>query len=117
VKKVRSSFGYALAGGNLDGPFSSSDDLIVGAPYWDSAPNNNKGRIHVFWGGEPISCTPDTLESGDPALTNEHFGSSVAFIGKLVHGGPACLIAGAPEATKNFTNEGLAVVYRYQPAQ
>ncbi|MBI2928009.1 MAG: FG-GAP repeat protein [Verrucomicrobia bacterium] len=106
-------FGYAIAGGNVNADAQNFADLIIGAPYWDTAPNDNKGKLFVYWGGTSINPNPEPLGSADPTITNEHFGSSVAFIYKLTDPSQPCLIGGAPDATKNYTKEGMAVVWRW----
>jgi hypothetical protein len=86
-----SKFGYALDGGkDIDG--DGVADLIVGAPYYDNEDLVDAGAAYVFKGqsGSQIYAI-----YGDSA--RDHFGTSVAIIGKT--DGDACseFIIGAPE--------------------
>ena len=109
--------GCALDGGNV-GDANTVDDMIAGAPNYGA---NAKGRVFIFFGQlvNPPLPTPDTLDSGQPSMTGEHFGSSVVYIPKILPtclGAVPCVAGGAPEANPSgLANGGLVTVYQYQP--
>ena len=115
--QANARLGYCVAGGDVDN--GGRDDVIVGAPYYGA---NSKGRVFIFWGrsNQEPNPIPEELNSGQPTMTGEHFGSSVAFLPKIT---PPCIFAfpclagGAPEGSSSgFSNNGLVTVFQFEPA-
>ena len=85
-----SATGAALAPGACDVDGDGYDDAVVGAWFWDKAPNNNVGAAYVLFGGPEL--TGGDLNSPEeagaaridgPSTTNAFVGFSVACLGDV----------------------------------
>jgi hypothetical protein len=113
-------FGQALSAGCVNKTIDAYSDVIVGAPLYNTNPNDHKGRIFIYYGqgGGPPNPSPDQFDSGPPngAMTGEQFGTSIAYVFKIIDSSPACIAGGAPFATLNgFTGTGMVSIYQYSP--
>jgi len=107
--KADSQYGFAVASAgdvNADG----YDDVVVGAPYLDSA-EDTEGRVYVYHGGPTgLGATPAwTKESNTPA---QLFGYSVQTAGDTNGDGYADVVIGAPGYANGETGEGRALLFR-----
>ncbi len=107
------NFGWSVAGAgdvNCDG----YDDVIVGAPDWESGESEiNEGGAWVFRGSETgIIDTPYWQEEFD--FPHAQFGFSVAGAGDVNGDGCGDVIIGAPwmKDSASIEEEGFAFVYR-----
>lgn len=108
------SFGYAVAGaGDVDS--DGFDDLLVGAPFFDDAANDDQGRVFL-WSGGAAGPGP----SGDPnnahwtyisGQADSHTGTSVAGAGDVNADGYGDVIVGAEQITNPEVHEGRAIVF------
>jgi len=108
-------FGWAVASaGDVNNDLC--DDLIVGAPLWDTVTQFNEGVAFVFYGsgsGLGPSGTPanaDWRAEGDQISAN--FGSSVASAGDVNNDGFDDIIVGADRYDAGQTDEGAAFVFQ-----
>ena len=113
--QAAAKLGWSVAGGNL-GDGNSQYEVIVGAPFYDGNPNDDRGEVWIWYNrNDNSSVSPDQLTDLYSGMTGQHFGKSVCYIRKIIFGDP-CFAAGAPEGSPNSSsNAGLAVVYQFQP--
>ena len=78
------SFGIAVAGGDLNG--DGFADVVASAPYDDD------GTVHVFWGGAPMDATVDVLANGEP--DHYQFGHALAVLGDVTNDTVGDLLVG-----------------------
>ena len=85
-----SATGAALASGPCDVNDDGYDDVVVGAWFWDKAPNNNIGATYVVFGGPDVSSASlaDPASAGavridGPADPSAFTGFSVACAGDV----------------------------------
>jgi hypothetical protein len=85
-----SATGAALANGECDVNGDGHDDLVVGAWFWDKAPNSNIGATYVLLGGADVrgGSLADPGEAGavridGPATAGAFTGFAVACIGDV----------------------------------
>ena len=85
-----SATGAALAQGACDVNADGFDDAVVGAWFWDKAPNNNVGAAYVLFGGPRVAGgdlnDPGTAGAGridGPSTANAFVGFSVACLGDV----------------------------------
>ncbi|MHC5004514.1 MAG: integrin alpha [Planctomycetota bacterium] len=98
--------GFAVDGAgdwNNDGV----DDVIVGAPRFDTAEHGNAGKVYVFSGAAPH----DLLWSRTGEATGDNFGYAVAGIGDVNNDGYDDVLVGAPFNDAGGANAGRAYVY------
>ncbi|HEY3216705.1 MAG TPA: FG-GAP-like repeat-containing protein [Candidatus Eisenbacteria bacterium] len=101
------AFGSSVAVGgdlNRDGYF----DIFVGAPLNDAAAVD-AGAAYVFHGGPGINSLADVTLVG--AVTLDHFGTSVAWVGDMNGDGDVDIICGAPDNDNAGAGAGAAYVY------
>jgi hypothetical protein len=102
-------FGFSVsAAGDVNG--DGRDDLIVGAPYDDTA-GLDAGSAYVFYGSSNLTqlAAADLALRG--ALAYDHFGWSVTDGGNYFRDGRACVAVGAP-ANFGTTRHGTVLVFR-----
>ncbi|MBL8775961.1 MAG: FG-GAP repeat protein [Acidimicrobiales bacterium] len=85
-----SATGAALAQGACDVDADGYDDAVVGAWFWDKAPNNNVGAAYVLFGGpqvaggdlnDPVAAGAARIDG--PSTANAFVGFSVACLGDV----------------------------------
>jgi hypothetical protein len=111
-------FGFSVArAGDVDG--NGSDDLIVGAPFEDAG-GTDRGRAHLFLGGENPSTTPYLTFSGSE--NGSRFGFAVSSAGLLNQDGYFDWMIGAPgddndgdTTTDSGLDRGRVFIYRGGP--
>ena len=88
------SFGIAVAGGNLNG--DGFADVVASAPYDDD------GTVHVFWGGAAMDATVDGVANGEP----DHYtvGHDLAVIGDVTNDAVGDLLVGTYDSHVGTTN-------------
>ena len=102
------------AAGDVNG--DGIDDVIIGAPFSDTAAGDNVGEAYIVFGGTNLSnidLTMLTLEKGiiiegDDDLDNA--GQSVSNAGDVNGDGFDDVIIGAPEANSGVSNSGEAYI-------
>jgi len=87
-------FGFSVAcAGDVDN--SGNDDIIVGAPYYDT---DDKGRAYVFYGDGTIPSLASNADHINTGVTSgEHFGWSVSFAGDVNVNGYCDILVGSPD--------------------
>ncbi|WP_455391705.1 FG-GAP-like repeat-containing protein, partial [[Eubacterium] cellulosolvens] len=97
-------FGYSVSGaGDFDN--DGYDDIIIGAPFNDSADGQNAdaGAIYIFNGSSGLSDNnannADNISYGENA--NDHFGWSVSRAGDVNYDGWNDVIVGTPDFDNN----------------
>jgi len=74
--------------GDING--DSYDDIAIGAPHGA----DNKGRVHIFLGGDPMDNVADIVLEGEAA--KDLFGFAIAGIGDVNGDGEREILIGAP---------------------
>jgi hypothetical protein len=108
-------FGYSVSeAGNINN--DGYDDVIVGAPYNDTADGSkaDTGAIYIFYGNITMSdktaSEADNITYGENA--NDHFGWAVSKAGNVNGSGNINVIVGAPHFDDGMnTDAGKAYVY------
>lgn len=101
-------FGAAVAGiGRFNG--DSYDDLAVGAPY-NNTGGSERGRVYVFYGGNPMNATADVTLSGQQG--GDHFGFSLDGGFDFNSDGYADLAVGAPDRPTNGLQSGEVRIFQ-----
>ncbi|MCK5559520.1 MAG: FG-GAP repeat protein, partial [Thermoplasmata archaeon] len=88
-------FGFSVHyAGDING--DHAPDLVVGAPYNDSASGSvtNCGAVYVFCGGSSFDSTEEYVNYGEYA--NDHFGWAVSFAGDINNDNANETLVGAP---------------------
>ncbi len=106
-----SRFGYRVAvGPGLDANVFSDtqEDIVVGAPYYDTATETDAGAVYVFFGSNPLDGAYDLKIEGSSA--SDLFGFSVDLIryGTRTY---ASVVVGAPYRDVAGTDAGAVYVY------
>ncbi|MEP7255595.1 MAG: T9SS type A sorting domain-containing protein [Ferruginibacter sp.] len=104
-------FGFSVASaGDVNGDGFS--DVIIGAWFYDDAPNINEGRAFVYYGSAAgLSASPDSTPD-DADQANALFGVSVASAGDINGDGYSDVIIGAYSYDDGANaNEGRAFIY------
>lgn len=109
-------FGAAIAVGRFRGP-SNPPSIAVSEPEWDSAGNNNVGRVWIFnapVNGIPAATTTAGADYFIPSQTvgGESFGDALASCGSLINATGDCLAVGAPAKPGTSTTNGSVYIYR-----
>jgi len=94
-----SRFGESIVRGDVDG--DGYDDILIGAPRY----NNERGRVHLFYGGPDMDTTSGFIFEGQNA--GDAFGASIA-CGDIDHDGYEDIIVGA---CRYSTNQGRAYLF------
>ncbi len=104
------SFGISVtAAGDVNSDGYS--DIIIGARFFDDAPNADEGRAFVYHGSATgLNAIPNSTPD-DANQPNATFGYSVANAGDVNGDGYCDIIVGAFLYTGTNTNEGRAFVY------
>jgi hypothetical protein len=104
-----SAFGSAVSGAgdiNADG----FDDVIIGAPRFDTELGEDTGAAYVFYGSASgLPTTPNWSANG--AFAGAQFGAAVASAKNLNGDSFADVIIGAPQTMRDAAGEGAAFVY------
>jgi hypothetical protein len=82
--QTHAGFGQSVSGaGDVNG--DGYEDLVVGAPFWDSAEDDDdNGRVFVYFGGATgVDTTPDQQFSSYTLGFDANEGSSVAGVGDV----------------------------------
>ncbi len=99
------NFGESVsAAGNFNGDLF--DDVIVGAS--DYPDDDDKGRAYVYFGGNPMTNTPDVIFDGEN--NQDEFGTSVSGAGDVNNDNYDDVIVGAPDYPANVET-GRAYIY------
>jgi len=102
-----SGYGYSVSSGDFNG--DGYDDLVVGAPSYDTA-NSNAGKVYVYYGSATgFSSTPDWTSVGDDQA-DAYYGYSVSS-GDFNGDGYDDLVVGAE--TYDTANADAGKVYVY----
>ena len=104
---ANSRFGRGLSrGGDLNG--DGFDDFIVGAAGNDD-PDEDRGRLYVYYGGPGVDATPDIILSGEASFDN--FGFFVASVGDFNLDGLDDFLTGAYVNDEGGSAAGKAYLY------
>jgi hypothetical protein len=101
-------FGYSIAGvGKTRGP-SSTNDLLVGAPF-SSLVDIDAGKAYLYFGGSPPDTFPDQTWVGG---AEQEFATAVAGVGDINGDGRTDWVIGAPVVKiQTMQAAGKAFVY------
>jgi hypothetical protein len=101
-------FGWSVAcAGDLNK--DTYDDLVVGASYYGSLADAQRGRLYVYFGGNPMDTTADVELSGENSYA--WLGHSVAGAGDVNADGFDDLLVGSPMYPGGFNNPAFGRVY------
>lgn len=101
-------YGRAIAGaGDVNG--DGYDDLIVGAPLYDSG-QTDEGAVWAYYGSS-VGLPTGSSWFADGDQSQAHFGWSLASAGDVNGDGRDDIVVGAPQYDLGETNEGLVRVY------
>lgn len=86
--------GYSIAAaGDVNG--DGIDDMIVGAPYYDSGSMTGAGNVYIYDGGTTMDSAPDKTFTG--SVGGAHLGFSVAGGVNVDQDATLDMVAGAPD--------------------
>ena len=104
---VDDRFGFAVsAAGDVNG--DAYDDVIVGAPYNESA-GNDAGRAYIYFGGPVMDNIADAIMTGEAA--GDNFGLAVAFASDMNGDGYSEPLVGAYRNDTNGLSSGRVYLY------
>ncbi|MBE0566633.1 MAG: FG-GAP repeat protein [Krumholzibacteria bacterium] len=104
-----SHLGHAVSGaGDIDG--DGYDDIVAGAPYYQSAGNAQEGAIYVFRGGP--GGLADTAQTIDSDVDYLHMGWSVSLAGDVNGDGYADVLVGCPTDNDYCAEESRILLFR-----
>jgi len=101
-------FGFSIASAG-DIMVDGMDDVIVGAPFYDSGTIANVGRVDIFYGGNPMNSVADRTLYGNTA--DGQFGYAVSGGVNIDQDATLDMVIGAPGVPINRT-AGAAYIYR-----
>ncbi|NOY88593.1 MAG: hypothetical protein GXO93_04265, partial [FCB group bacterium] len=103
-----SFFGKALASAG-DFNHDGYEDLLVGAPFYDS-PASNAGAVYLYYGGPSPDTTVDHIFTGEN--TSDYFGIATVGVGDFNHDGSDDIAIGAYKSDWGaYTNSGKVYIY------
>ena len=101
-------FGSWIAG-KADINQDNFDDLLVGADGDYYGLPSGPGYVYLFFGGDPMSTTPDTILAGE--ADEDMFGSCIEFCGDINNDQYIEFCIGAPGHDTRGLNAGRAYIY------
>ncbi|MBU1661799.1 MAG: FG-GAP repeat protein [Chloroflexi bacterium] len=107
-ERAGSLFGYAVAGvGDVNG--DGYDDVLIGAPKYDTGLGGSRGKVYLYYGGpDGPNPTPAFTRFG---AAESQFGYAIAGAGDVNHDGYADVVVGAPYMYNGSDPVGQMALY------